>query len=382
MKSKNLVDFIARNDHKILDVIYLVDWDHDMGALHAKLKSLKKDRFAPDERIVILHLDTEYFYHDCVTGFTTHNLFSLIRSLEFPLHAFTIITSYPDYYRSIEPFVTSPHDRPEILNPLMHFFTLSVLTQLGVLDTEIRKQIRFPALALMGTERSHRVKLFQFIQQHALHNQINFNFGNPGVHLSNTTAVTNNQHPPVFDLIYSHPHRINDGWANFVDNYPDINRLNQAKVETTVNPNLTGTGLDFYNTHAIDIVTETVFDFPYAYITEKTFRSILLETPFIMLGPQGTLRHLKDHGLHTFSDYWDESYDDIADPRQRFQAVTAVIKKICDCSLPEIESMYELMRPKLQHNRKFLLQYIEEITKPLYDKLHRLASFSVPSTLV
>jgi len=368
----DLSDWVRCSDHQILDVINLLEYDNDLSALHQRLKRLQKDYFAPNERVVILHLDNEYFYHGCKTGFTTHNLFVIIRSLGFPLHVFTFITSYPNYRTAIEPFVVSEFDVPEVFNPLMHFISLEVLYQQQVFNTTINKQIRFHAMSLLGTARSHRVKLYQFIHYHGLGDRINYTFTNPTAGLlsdTNIKTAMGDCAPPVYDMIYSHPHRINDGWANFVDNYPDILQLNSIVPQVTVNSNLTGAGVDFYNSHAIDIVTESALDYADVYVSEKTFRPILMQTPFIIFGSQGTLRHLRSFGLETFGDFWDESYDSVADPRDRFLAVGDLLKQLCDRPLDQMRTMYDAMRPRLQHNRDIMLEYITNIIEPLRRKL-------------
>lgn len=379
MKSKDLLEFIRTADYKILDVINLLEYDNDLSALHLRFRGLKKEYFSPNERIVILHLDNEYFYHDCPTGLTTHNLFVIMKSLDFPLHVLTFITSYPDYQRAIKPFVSSEHDVPEIFNPLLHFISLQALHKLQVFSTDIHKDIKHHAMCLLGTARSHRVKLCQFMQYHNLDSKINYTLLNSSNLLSVTDikSLIGDRAAPVYDLIYSHPHRINDGWANYIDNHQEINCLNSVQVGPTTNPHLSGQGVDFYNTHAIDIVTESALDYPYVYLSEKTFRPILMETPFIAVCPQGTLRHLRSFGIKTFGDYWDESYDDISDPRDRFLAVTKVIQQVCNRPLSEIKRIYQNMRPRLYHNRTLLLEYIKTVTQPLYNKLKAFESVSV-----
>ena len=46
---------------------------------------------------------------------------------------------------------------------------------------------------------------------------------------------------------------------------------------------------DFYRHFAIDVVTETVFQYPYPLITEKTIRPIVHEKMFVLVAPANTL---------------------------------------------------------------------------------------------
>jgi hypothetical protein len=61
----------------------------------------------------------------------------------------------------------------------------------------------------------------------------------------------------------------------------------------------------------IYISTESLIDCNYCYITEKTWRAITNRKPFLIIGNKNSLQKLKDLGFRTFSDWWDESYDNL-----------------------------------------------------------------------
>ena len=61
----------------------------------------------------------------------------------------------------------------------------------------------------------------------------------------------------------------------------------------------------------IHIVTETSFEENELFLSEKIIKPIVMYQPFIVLGPMGYLKRLKGYGFKTFSDFWDESYDEI-----------------------------------------------------------------------
>jgi hypothetical protein len=77
---------------------------------------------------------------------------------------------------------------------------------------------------------------------------------------------------------------------------------------------------DFYKKIGIDIVVETAMEYPYNFITEKTYRPIANGRPFVIIGPLHTLSFLKSLEFLTFSSIIDESYDNIKNPEQRFIA--------------------------------------------------------------
>ena len=85
---------------------------------------------------------------------------------------------------------------------------------------------------------------------------------------------------------------------------------------------------DFYQKIGIDIVTETVFSYPYPATTEKILRPIINKRMFIIVGPANTLKFLKTKGFQTFSPFINETYDSIVDPINRMKAILAEIDRL------------------------------------------------------
>jgi len=70
-----------------------------------------------------------------------------------------------------------------------------------------------------------------------------------------------------------------------------------------------------YNHSKINIVTETLADDPNdsgypLFLTEKIWKPIICQQPFIVYGQRGYLKSLREMGFKTFGHMWDESYDD------------------------------------------------------------------------
>ena len=100
------------------------------------------------------------------------------------------------------------------------------------------------------------------------------------------------------------------------------------------------------------VVTETEFWTNKLHLTEKIFKPIISEMPFVLLGPPGNLFYLRTHGFRTFNNWWDESYDDIVDPVDRVLAVNSVVSDICAMPPYQLEIMLEDMAPTLKYNRE------------------------------
>lgn len=125
-------------------------------------------------------------------------------------------------------------------------------------------------------------------------------------------------------------------------------------------PNSTRYRADFYKKIALDIVTESVFNYPYPYISEKTLRPIACKRMFIIVGAANTLSLLKDYGFQSWDGIIDESYDQIADPEKRFIAVTDSIKHFCSLPLPTVKKFLHDNQDRLNHNFK-VLQNLQDL---------------------
>jgi len=101
-----------------------------------------------------------------------------------------------------------------------------------------------------------------------------------------------------------------------------------------------------------DIVTESRFAQPTPNYSEKVHQPMWYRKPFILMAPPGTLKYLHDNGYKTFSDFWDESYDDCTNHEERLYKIFDVIKYIESKSIDELKDIYKDMKSILSYNRK------------------------------
>ena len=98
------------------------------------------------------------------------------------------------------------------------------------------------------------------------------------------------------------------------------------------------------------IVTETIYFFSKLHLTEKVFKPIIAQRPFILVAAPGNLAYLKSYGFKTFDRWIDESYDQEQDHYVRIEKITAEIDKLCALSMPELKQMHQEMQEVLQFN--------------------------------
>ena len=102
----------------------------------------------------------------------------------------------------------------------------------------------------------------------------------------------------------------------------------------------------------IHIVAETFQDYDpnRLFFSEKMFKPMRYMQPFILLGEPYSLAKLKDLGYKTFSDYWDESYDEILDDELRLKAALDTAKKLIDMGHGALHELTQQTLPILRHN--------------------------------
>ena len=162
----------------------------------------------------------------------------------------------------------------------------------------------------------------------------------------------------MFHRIYPKPFtRINDSWN-------PIGKFNSWPSESQCDPIITGksnqwhtneTYCNFYDSVAIDIVTETAFHYPSPFITEKTLRPLLQKRMFLIVGPCGSIELLKHQGFKTFNPWICEDYDSIVDPFDRMTAILSEIDRLTSLPIDTIQDYMLKCNNVLEHNHKHLL---------------------------
>ena len=104
----------------------------------------------------------------------------------------------------------------------------------------------------------------------------------------------------------------------------------------------------------IHIITETSFRYNELFVSEKVLKPILNYQPFIALAPVNYLKELKRLGFKTFSDFWDESYDDIEDSKERYLKVSNLILELNSKSIEELNELYQQVKDIVIFNRNYL----------------------------
>jgi hypothetical protein len=98
------------------------------------------------------------------------------------------------------------------------------------------------------------------------------------------------------------------------------------------------------------VPTETVYFGRRQHITEKTFKAIALEMPFVLVAPAGSLEYMREYGFQTFAGIFDESYDTETDDILRIERVTKLLKELDTLSVKERRAIHRACLPIVEHN--------------------------------
>ena len=125
----------------------------------------------------------------------------------------------------------------------------------------------------------------------------------------------------------------------------------------------------WYDTTAFSIVAETTISSNEPlFVTEKTFKPIAYEHPFIVYGQPGILKYLRTLGFETFESVFDESYDRLLDNNVRLDKIVSQVNEYT-------HTEFDLnTKEKLKHNRNLFFdtklvkeRIIKEIFEPIIE---------------
>jgi hypothetical protein len=98
------------------------------------------------------------------------------------------------------------------------------------------------------------------------------------------------------------------------------------------------------------VPTETVYFGNRTHLTEKTFKAIALEMPFVLVATAGSLEYLREYGFKTFSGILDESYDEETDDIRRVERVVKLLKDLDGLGPKERQQIHRACLPIVEHN--------------------------------
>jgi hypothetical protein len=211
-------------------------------------------------------------------------------------------------------------------------------------------------LFLNGRARPHRKYLWHRLQQqdllkHALWTMLDsrptisrqFNLKYDGINLMATTTPLQRL-PAKYEVEQYRATVISPGPAErtFVKN--ELFNYTWGEIYLQAEP---------YCDTYFSLVTETVFEYPYSFRTEKIAKPLAIGHPWIVASGTGFYRDMRNLGFQTFDSLIDESFDLIDNSQERMDRIAAVVNDLCQQDLTSFmqasESICKYNQQHLQH---------------------------------
>ena len=358
-----VIDYFKNSEHAIMyDIVYAIYMDYSYTGIEEIKKNQGKNRLC----VLLLSNEPPYFYPGTkITKQFTELSKILVQNKIFNCDFFVpCFFSSRVHDKSIE-YLNKNHydwtfykfnlDIP-ISKKLTHFVEID--NQKKELDNTVSElflgQCCMKFSHLNFTHRMHRQLFSKFLIRENLVRD-------------NLVAINPDRFPDPIDRNTLrrgedlHMVEINDGWfynKRLLELWRDVPL--EYHRHPDIDNNFDAMNYSFLKKASFNIVSETVFDYPEVFWTEKTAQSLLSKRPFIMIGPCGNLQYLRYLGFKTFHTILDESYDDIKDPNKRLEAIMQLVLHLNKKTQHELNNMVHEVKDILIHNYSLMRNKIKK----------------------
>jgi hypothetical protein len=153
----------------ILDIIDLFKYDNCLDLLYTRLESLKKDTYNNNDRIILMHFDTDFYIHQDRPGFLLSNLHMILAKLDIPFNFILLITNHQlteELEQLRNQYTTEPISISHIVT---NFQKLLVNDGSDIIDLELNQScVHYLFSCLNGSSRSHRRFLISMLDNNNL----------------------------------------------------------------------------------------------------------------------------------------------------------------------------------------------------------------------
>ena len=108
---------------------------------------------------------------------------------------------------------------------------------------------------------------------------------------------------------------------------------------------------EHYNRTFCSVVPETLDDSNVIFFSEKTWKTIAVGHPFMLLSSPGMLKALREMGYYTYGAWWDEGYDVIKNRDDRVRHIVNELKRLSAFPREQLINMRTSMQPVIEHNQ-------------------------------
>lgn len=146
-------------------------FDSNYQLLIDNLSAIKKDQFQPTDRILIVHMDTDYYDKLLPCGLLPVNIIRIFKSMDIPLYLLLFVTNHIGIKKEFDALLPtqSTCDFPTVIETLLSNTLLSDYANVNIHDIDFDfDKIEKAGLCMLGQHRSHRVALCNFLRNNNL----------------------------------------------------------------------------------------------------------------------------------------------------------------------------------------------------------------------
>lgn len=311
----HLVDLLRRANGYIL-INHSVEAFMSHGYLSAMHGYFKGIHSIPLHKVIYLT--------GCINSKEIYDEYCLLNDIPDNKHERLTIVSYPSSQNIFRPNIEDERDEPE--------YNIDHIPE---------------KLFLMWNRRYrlHRIALSLFLEEKNLVDRSYISFSDRDIE---RPTVPFQKAVNIQNVGYLYPEVQHDTLTRFASKLPlvidgetNINQMCEDRENRSRN---------FYQNSLLSIITETNFTQPEVTLTEKSYKPIKEKHPFIIAAGAGALKGMHNAGFETFSEFWDESYDEIRDHPQRMRAIMNILEDISTWDHNKILDFRRRVKPILDYN--------------------------------
>jgi hypothetical protein len=166
---QKVIDLVGQK-YQILEILDLIYYDCRLNELNQTLQKYQNHIFSPDERIILLHHDTDYYSDIKSVGNNIYNIFRILSYHDVPLEFVIMFTNHYGIEKELQ------HMCQKILNKSVPQVIYTVLfwifpENLENLPDPKYQEIKNLYCCLNRVERAHRLLTLAYLQEYDLLDQ-------------------------------------------------------------------------------------------------------------------------------------------------------------------------------------------------------------------
>ena len=126
-----------------------------------------------------------------------------------------------------------------------------------------------------------------------------------------------------------------------------------------------------YEQTLFSLVSESHFVEKTLFLSEKIWKVIANNHPFVLVGSYHTLKYLREEGFKTFNPYIDESYDNEIHPYKRIVKIVKEVKRLCSLNKEQRHKFLSDVSGIVQYNYQNLMRDQSNVDR-VFSKMEKL----------